>query len=201
MRTDLHIAVTCVFAGFFFVGLARPESRATPTSQTQSSEGAHGVYHGFTEAVARHLALHRELGTDAVGPRGNCTALEVMNPSDRLAAAIRAARPRAHQGEFFDGPATFAIQRRIRDELHSTATSAALSTIDADHPAFRHPRIYVRFPASTEPATMPQSLLRLLPPLPDILEYRIVGEYLVLRDVKAALVLDYIPGAVPRGGR
>jgi hypothetical protein len=34
--------------------------------------------------------------------------------------------------------------------------------------------------------------------LPAELEYRIVGEHLVLRDVKAAMLLDYIPNAVPR---
>jgi hypothetical protein len=34
--------------------------------------------------------------------------------------------------------------------------------------------------------------------LPGELEYRIVGDNLVLRDVKAALILDYIAGAVPR---
>ena len=47
-------------------------------------------------------------------------------------------------------------------------------------------------------ATMPPSLLAVLPPLPRELEYRIVGRYLVLRDVDASLVLDYIADAVPR---
>ncbi len=47
-------------------------------------------------------------------------------------------------------------------------------------------------------ATMPPSLLAALPELPKELEYRIVGNYLVLRDVDAALILDYIPAAVPR---
>jgi hypothetical protein len=57
---------------------------------------------------------------------------------------------------------------------------------------------YLRFPAANEMATMPPSLLRALPPLPVELEYRLVGEHLVLRDVKAAMILDYIPNAVPR---
>ena len=47
-------------------------------------------------------------------------------------------------------------------------------------------------------ATMPPSLLAALPQLPKELEYRIIGKYLVLRDVDAALILDFIPAAVPR---
>ena len=45
-------------------------------------------------------------------------------------------------------------------------------------------------------ATMPPSLLAVLPTLPKELEYRIIGKYLILRDVDAALILDVIPDAV-----
>ena len=47
-------------------------------------------------------------------------------------------------------------------------------------------------------ATMPPSLLAALPPLPKSLEYRIIGQYLVLRDVEAALIIDFIPAVIPR---
>jgi len=51
---------------------------------------------------------------------------------------------------------------------------------------------------SAQMATMPPSLLKVLPPLPKELEYRILGRYLIVRDVDASLILDYIPAAVPR---
>ncbi len=47
-------------------------------------------------------------------------------------------------------------------------------------------------------ATMPPSLLAVLPRLPKELEYRIIGRFLVLRDVDAALIVDYIPDLIPR---
>ena len=56
----------------------------------------------------------------------------------------------------------------------------------------------MRFPAAAPMATMPPSLLAVLPPLPKELEYRIIGNFLILRDVEAALILDVIPAAVPR---
>ena len=44
---------------------------------------------------------------------------------------------------------------------------------------------------------MPPSILLNLPALPHELDYRIVGRTLVLRDVGANLMVDYIPGAIP----
>jgi hypothetical protein len=37
-----------------------------------------------------------------------------------------------------------------------------------------------------------------LPPVPKELEYRLVGRSLVLRDRDAALVVDYLPEALPK---
>ena len=62
----------------------------------------------------------------------------------------------------------------------------------------REPKIHLRFPGVAQMATMPPSLLAVLPRLPKELEYRIVGRFLVLRDVDAALILDYIPDLIPR---
>ena len=53
-------------------------------------------------------------------------------------------------------------------------------------------------PAAAQMATMPPSLLATLPRLPAALEYRVVGNTLVLRDVEAGLIIDFIPAAVPR---
>jgi hypothetical protein len=45
--------------------------------------------------------------------------------------------------------------------------------------------------------TVPTVLLDALPPLPRELEYRFVGTTLVLRDIEAALILDYATGVLP----
>jgi hypothetical protein len=58
-------------------------------------------------------------------------------------------------------------------------------------------RTYSRFPVDGPLATMPPSVLEVLPPLPEFLEYRFVGNDLILRDRDARLVLDWIKGAVP----
>jgi hypothetical protein len=53
------------------------------------------------------------------------------------------------------------------------------------------------YPTTYPLATFPATLLPLLPPLPEKVEYRIVQNYLVLRDIEANLIIDFMPNAVP----
>ena len=167
----------------------------------QAVDPDQAAFRTFNAAVARYVALQKRILTEVPGLTPNSTAKELTDASDRLAAAIRRARPRATQGEFFDKEATRVIRERISAELRSPATTVAIESIDDESPPVVRPSIHLRFPDAAELATMPPSILRLLPPLPSELEYRIIGEYLVLRDVGAALVIDFIPGAVPRKKR
>ena len=58
-------------------------------------------------------------------------------------------------------------------------------------------RVNAVYPEHIPLQTMPPSILLNLPELPRELDYRIVGRTLVLRDVGANLIVDYIPGAIP----
>jgi hypothetical protein len=53
------------------------------------------------------------------------------------------------------------------------------------------------YPTTLPLVTVPAKLLRALPELPDGLEYRILGRHLILRDVKANLIVDFVRDAVP----
>jgi hypothetical protein len=39
-------------------------------------------------------------------------------------------------------------------------------------------------------------VLKNLPKLPDALEYRIVGKNLIIRDVEANIIVDFVPNAI-----
>lgn len=164
----------------------------------QAVDPDQAAFRAFTAAIAKYVALHQRIRTEVPGPTPNSTARELNDASDRLAAAIRRARPKARQGEFFDKEATRAIRQRISEALRAPGATLVIESIDDEAPETARPNIHLRFPEASALATMPPSLLGLLPPLPKELEYRIMGEYLVLRDVGASLVIDFIPGAVPR---
>ena len=90
------------------------------------------------------------------------------------------------------------VKRRVDEVVQRDNLGPVLANIDDEEVTVKTPSVHLRFPAASQMATMPPSLLAALPQLPKELEYRIVGNYLVLRDVDAALILDYIPAAVPR---
>jgi hypothetical protein len=167
----------------------------------QAIDPDQAAFRSFNDAVARYVALQKRIQTEVPGLTPNSTAKELTDASDRLAAAVRRARPRAAQGDFFDKEASRVIRERISAELRSPSSTVVIESIDDETPPIVRPSIHLRFPEASALATMPPSILRWLPPLPGELEYRIIGEYLVLRDIGAGLILDFIPGAVPRKKR
>ena len=152
----------------------------------------------FHAEIAKYVAIRRGLRDELSGPIVNSSAAQLNNVSDSLAAAIRRRRPDAKPGAIFTPAFAEAVKQRIGVAVRDANLAAALVEIDDEEPIIRQPSIYLRFPDAAQMATMPPSLLAALPELPKELEYRIIGSYLVLRDIDAALVIDYIPAAVPR---
>ena len=152
----------------------------------------------FEDAIANYMALRRGLRNEVAGPVKNSTSSQVANASDSLAGAIQRARQDAQVGSIFNEPVATLIKRRVADAVRTEKLAPVLADIDDEGKAGPSPKVHLRLPVSAQMATMPASLLKVLPPLPKELEYRILGRYLVLRDVDASLILDYIPAAVPR---
>lgn len=152
----------------------------------------------FHAEIEKYMTLRSGLRNEVAGPTVNSSAAQLNNSSDALAAAIRRRRPGARPGAIFTPVIAEAVKQRIGAAIRDSSLASALVDIDDDEPTVRQPSIYLRFPAAAQMATVPPSLLAVLPELPKELEYRIIGSYLVLRDIDAALVIDYIPAAVPR---
>jgi len=152
----------------------------------------------FESAITSYMALRHRLRDEITGPVPNSTAQELNQASDSLAAAIQRARAGAKAGTIFMVPVAVVIKHRVDEVVRRDNLGPVLANIDDEDAAVKTPTVHLRFPAAAQMATMPPSLLAALPELPKELEYRIVGNYLVLRDVDAALIIDYIPAAVPR---
>ena len=144
------------------------------------------------------MALRRKLSSEVSGPVKNSSSTQVNNASDALAGGIERARQGAEVGAIFAAPVAVVFKRRIADAVRTENLVAVLADIDDEGTAGPAPKVHLRLPVSAQMATMPASLLKVLPALPKELEYRIIGRYLILRDVDASLILDYIPSAVPR---
>ena len=184
-------AVLISIAGSPSISAAGPQAAGDVASEA-------AVIQQFHDRIEQYMVIRSRLANEVASPSANSSAVQVTNASDALAAAIQRARPRSQSGSFF-APSTITVfKRRVTEVVREDNLLLVLADIDDDGPAQRAPTVYLRFPTYSPLATMPGSLLAVLPPLPKELEYRIVGSYLVLRDIDAAIILDYIPAAVPR---
>ena len=175
-----------------------PPLAAVETQSSSSVIAEAAVIEQFQDRIEQYMVVRRRLAIEIASPAANSSAVQITNASDALAAAIQRNQPKLRSGSFFEAPITTVFKRRVTGVVREANLVLVLSAIDDDGPASGAPTVYRRFPTSSQLATMPPSLLAVLPPLPKELEYRIVGSFLVLRDIDAALILDYIPSAVPR---
>ena len=59
-------------------------------------------------------------------------------------------------------------------------------------------KVNMLYPEDRPLATMPPEVLKDLPKLPEELDYRFVGDDLILLDTHAHVIVDFIAGAMPR---
>jgi hypothetical protein len=184
-----------ILCHFLVLGILCGSSWGTPVAQSDKAVADPALQH-FQRAIVEYLKLRARLANEIETLVPRSTAAQISAASDALARAIKRARPKPQPGTFFDAAAAGAINARLRELL--ARHPVLLDGIDDEVRAAHAPGVYARFPEASPVSTMPPSLLAVLPSLPPELEYRLVGEDLVLRDTDAALILDVLPKAVPR---
>ena len=152
----------------------------------------------FTERVDQYVALRNGLA-DSVGPLDEkMSQQEIADRATRLAAAIQAVRQNAKQGDIFTPRAATIFATLIKQEYsrRPPRVKEVRGDAQAELPDFV-PKVNEIYPTTYPLATFPPELLPLLPQLPEVVEYRVVTHYLILRDIESNVILDVMPRAVP----
>ena len=151
----------------------------------------------FGDRVAAYYALHQSVAWRA--PLQVCAdPEEIVAGSTALGDAIRGSRRDAHQGDLFTGEVSSIFRTRIHAALASHGMSEADLVADIGSEAPIAPAdltVNRRFDWGYG-ALMPAVLIDVLPPLPEALQYRLVGTDLVLIDVDAGLIVDVLTAAL-----
>ena len=185
--------VAAVIAGtILWTGVARGMAR-------QPADGEHPFGH-FQSAVAAYMtlreAVERTLPPREVSPDPD----EIFLAVDALAAAIRAARPSAKEGDIFDAEAAPLLRRHIRETLRKPDCQAAdilaAKGEDDERLALSRPIVHDQFDWGAG-SFMAWCILEALPELPEELQFRFIERDLVLVDIDADLVIDVLPDALP----
>jgi hypothetical protein len=146
----------------------------------------------FRQRVNRYMELHQALQSE--GPPPGQTAGVGRNRASQqaLALRIRAERRHARQGEIFTPAIAEMLRSAMDPELRGATAAGTRASIRDDAPPRFALLVNGIYPDGASRSTVPVNVLAILPPLPDGLEYRIVDTHLILLDVDAAVVLDYL---------
>jgi len=136
----------------------------------------------FQSRVAEYVALRDTVETSRAG----------LHDAAQLDGARRALADRLRVGDFITPSVARELVARLRPQLDGPTWASLM----ADNPGEFPLTVGGEYPAGRPHSTMPATVLDVLPPLPDGIEYRFAGRHLLLFDARANLILDYIPYAL-----
>ena len=151
----------------------------------------------FNARLDNYVKKQRALLKDSPIPK-DATAAEVKSHQETLATDLRAIRKNAKQGDIFTPAVAALFKRQMNPEVKEQPreTKQALEEEDGET-AQVYLKVNTPWPASEPLTTVPANLLATLPQLPMDVEYRISNKrHLVLRDVDANIIVDYIYNAI-----
>jgi hypothetical protein len=198
-------SLSAFVVGLTLLGACSSSAQQAPRPESQVSKGRHvnpdaGLLAGFTAKVEAYNKLRGDLAKDSPRLKETTDPTQIAEAEKALAAKIRAARANVKRGDIFT-PATEAMFRRlIRPPMTKgpdAAENKAIVKEDAPAPGEIPFKVNGEYPKDAPLSTVPPDVLKALPPLPENLQYRIVGKHLILLCVQGNLIVDYMLNAIP----
>jgi hypothetical protein len=198
--------MTITVAAALLVGLAAAES-ARPLTQAGSAAkqpappvppavADPAAIQVFNDRVKAYVELRKKIEDDLPSLDETKDAKKIVAHKEALAANLRVARKGAMQGDIFVPAAARQFRRLISADLNQRSEATADAVLE-EVPEKQRLRVNDAYPEGAPLATMPPKILLRLPVLPEEVEYRFLGRHLILRDVGANLIVDFVYNVVP----
>lgn len=144
----------------------------------------------FEERIAAYLDVQKKAAADLPALKRTDDPAEIAARETAIGQAVRAARADAKPGDVMTPEVAAHFRRLIKADFQSrTPTEQKLMTDEI--PPIR-PKVNQTYPTDSPLATFPGKLLAVMPALPEGLEYRFLGHALIIRDIKANIIVDFI---------
>jgi len=144
-----------------------------------------------------YAAFHEKLHSTLPPLSNDATPADIDKNQRALGALVQKARRNADRGDIF-GPTARAMIRRILARALTGPDGAKLrASIMDENPGPLKIRVNSRYPDAAPRSSVPPQILQLLPKLPEDLDYRFIGDRLLLVDLHAHIVVDFIESALP----
>ena len=153
----------------------------------------------FSAKVKTYAALHQKLEGSLPKLPDKPTPVQIDAKQRELGRLIKEARATAKQGDVFTQTMQNYVRKQLLKVFSGPEGSARLASVMDENPVGTKIGVNDRYPDKIPLSTMPPEVLQVLPKMPEELEYRFVGDNLVILDPHAHIIVDYVPGALPKG--
>jgi hypothetical protein len=181
-----------------------------PTSKTpDTAKPTERVVGPLSEADAQALAtmndrlkeyvdLHLKVEKSLPKLSENATPQEIDKNQRLFESKMRAARAAAKPGDLFTAQAQPVIKRLLDAVFAGPEGKQLKASIMDENPVGVKVTVNGRYPDTVPISTVPPQVLQSLPRLSEDMEYRFVGDNLILLDAHAHIIADFIPDALPK---
>ena len=152
---------------------------------------------GFLQRVNEYVALHQKLEDTLPKLSKEATPVDIDRHQRALGKLIQNARRQSKQGDIFTPESQAVIQRLLARVFGGPDGAALKASIMDENPGIPKLKVNDRYPDTVPVSTIPPQVLQGLPRLPEEMEFRFVGDDLILMDTHAHIISDFIPHALP----
>lgn len=175
--------------------LQRSYVQAAPERAQAQQEAGQAATAGFVARTQAYATFHEEVEKTIPALSETSDPKKITEREQALGAALIKSRAKARPGEYF-GDFEPTLRRIIRQDFLARSPADRRALVQEVPPGVEVD-INTVYPTALPLATFPPALLRSLPELPDLLEYRIVGRDLILLDTKGNVVVDVLRNVFP----
>lgn len=149
------------------------------------------------DRVKEYLALHNKLEGTLPNLPKEATPQQIDQHQRALSKLVQDARRGAKPGDVFTPESRRVILELMNRVFGGPDGRQLRASIMDENPGKLQITVNSRYPDTVPLSTVPPQVLAGLPKLPDELEFRFIGRRLILMDVHAHIILDFIDNALP----
>ena len=152
----------------------------------------------FQRRIEAYIKLRNRADNGAPPLKETSDPAKIKAAQMELAKRIRESRATAHHRDIFTPEVEKLFRRLLYPEMKGPDAAETKKAIkdDAPKPGTVPFKVNATYPENQPLPTVPPDLLARLPKLPEVLEFRVIDKHLILRDVDANLIVDYMPNVI-----
>ena len=155
----------------------------------------------MNDRLREYVDLHIKLERTLPDLPKDATPQQIDKNQRAFEKLMRATRTAAKPGDLFTAEARPVIKRLLATVFggpHGKQVKASIMDENPVDPVALKLTVNGRYPDTVPLTSVPPQVLQTLPKLSESLEYRFIGDWLILFDVHAHVIADYIDDALPK---